>query len=342
MARWEVRAKDRAAQIDAPNWLVALGLALEDLALDPEAMTRMVCDVREDGSLRVREPLSGDTIALRRVSAPQWRAAAAQDWGQVEEIFALEPQPEEPKRPAPGAARFALADADPGDEESVSDHTTGTSFGLDDDLLDSWGEPTGEAPPPLSMPAPRVEAPPEEDFDPFFDEPEDLLDSDARVPSSVQLVLLERGLEIAAARRPAEAADLALTVLRQVVPAESGLVLLHNRAGLLFLAAQGPRATKLLGSTVPGTMGIAGFVATRGEPLLLHNPDADIRHDPGWDARTGLRTRAVLAVPLRDTHSQVRGCLHLSNPPSRFLPWHLEAAQSVAVALAEALRALGG
>lgn len=336
MPRWEVRAKDRTVQVEADNWLIALGFAVVELGLDADAMTRMVCDAREDGSLRVREPLSGMILGLHRVRTVVARAREA--WNdQVEDIFDLDAQLDESVAPTTGAARFALADAA---EEASGPDPTDLPIDEDDDFFDGWGERTGDTPPPLAMPFPRVDDD-MDGVDPFFDDEQDVSRS-SYLPPSVQITLLERGLEIAGARSPESAADLALTVLRQVIPSEAGSVLIHSRGMLLFLAAQGPRAERLHGATMPANIGIAGFVAGRGESLMVNNTSGDIRHDPHWDGMTGYRTKSVLAVPLRDARDEVRGCMELLNPPSRFLPWHLEAAQSVAVALAEALRALTG
>ncbi len=332
MPRWEVRSKDRAVQVEAQNWLVALGMALDELVLDPEAMTRMVCDNREDGSLRVREPLSGATLTLRKVQATVVRPSTPSWNGQVEDIFALD----ESVGGQEGAATFAMADS--GRHSAHSPQADALVPADDDEFFDGWDQaPAG--PPPLSMPFPKMEQ--QDDVDPFFDDEQEISVS-SRVPASVQIALLERGLEIASARRPQEAADLALTVLRQMIPSDAGAVILRTRGTLIFLAAQGPRADVLQGLVMPASQGLAGFVATRGESLMVNNTAADIRHDPDWDIKTGYRTKAALVVPLRDARDEVRGCLQLLNPPGRFLPWHLEAAQSVAVALAEALRALGG
>lgn len=336
MPRWEVRAKDRTVQVEADNWLIALGFAVVELGLDADAMTRMVCDAREDGSLRVREPLSGMILGLHRVRTVVSRAR--EGWNdQVEEIFDLDAQLDESVAPTAGAARFALADAEDQPEDLASEDLM---IDEDDDFFEGWSQHSGDTPPPLEMPFPRVDD--EMDgVDPFFDDEMDVSLS-SYVPPSVQLTLLERGLEIAGARAPEEAADLALTVLRQVIPSEAGRVLVHSRGMLLVLAAQGPRADRLGGATLPANIGLAGFVAARGESLMVNNTSGDIRHDPQWDAMTGYRTKSALTVPLRDARDDVRGCIELLNPPGRFLPWHLEAAQSVAVALAEALRALAG
>lgn len=340
MARWEVRVRDRTVNNEAPNWLVALGLAVAELDLDADVLSRMVCDRREDGSLRVVEPVSGTSYSVRRLVSQVRRATPTpSSWDdRVEDIFSLDAsiEPGERPRPKAGAASFRMAD---GLDEEEQDLDSDAVVPVEDDFFDDWGEPSGESPPPLSMPSPATPRHVENDISSIFDEPTDMREA-ARVPMAVTITLLERGMEIAAARRPEEAADLALTVLRQVVSAEAGAVLLTQRGSLLFLTAQGPRSESLRGMSIPLTTGLAGYVATRGEPVMVHNVSADIRHDPNMDLSTGYRTRAMLAVPLKDSRDELHGCLQLLNPPGRFLPWHLEAAQSVAVALAEALRAL--
>ena len=112
--------------------------------------------------------------------------------------------------------------------------------------------------------------------------------------------------------------------------------------GLFFLAAQGPRATETRGIVIPHGSGIAGHAIAQGNAVIVHNASADIRHYVELDTRLGYRTKAVLVVPLRDGQDIIHGCIELLNPPTRFQPWHLEAARTVAVALAQALRGRGG
>ena len=101
MPRWEVRVRDRTVQSEAPNWLVALGLALAELDLDADPLSRMVCDNRDDGSLRVVDPASGTTYTVRRVVTQVRRVSAAEAiWDdQVEDIFSLD-NSQEPREPA--------------------------------------------------------------------------------------------------------------------------------------------------------------------------------------------------------------------------------------------------
>ena len=58
---------------------------------------------------------------------------------------------------------------------------------------------------------------------------------------------------------PRVAGQLALTVLREVVPAESGAVILEERGYLRFTAVSGPHAQKLVGVRLPLGTGVAGF-----------------------------------------------------------------------------------
>lgn len=350
MPRWEIRVREQVLQQDAANWLIALGLAVESLGLDAESLSRMVCDLREDGGLWIREPIAGLTIQIRRSAETPRRAPVSGpnfSDGSVEDIFSLdvEEPPPPPPPPSRSPARFAMADAN--SEEEEDDTLPGATPGSwampsVDPWADGLDDQSDSSPPPLSLSMPRLEqaAPPPPEEDPFFDDDVTPLRSPAaeRMPMELAIVLLERGIEIAQAKSPAEAADLALTVLRQAVPAESGAVLLRHREGLQVIAAQGPAARSVQGLTLATGQGLAGYSVSRGESLIVQNAQADIRHDRETDARTGYATKAVLVVPLKDASAAIHGCVQLLNPPARFLQWHLEAAQSVAVALAEALR----
>ena len=349
MPRWEIRAAERITQKDAPNWLVALGLAVEELALDAEAFSRMICDHRNDGLMVIREPIAGLNLTLRRLTGSSVRPAReAGRWdpsaGQVEDIFELDFGGEEQPAPKPrGPARFALADSTDDDDTLPSQHSGNAASAADfDELFDDWGDGGDSLPPPVNMPAPRMGHDSSGiDADALFGTTNPG-SADMQLPQHVALALLERGVEIANAPREVDAANLALTVLRQVVPAESGSVLVIGTNGLGFLAVQGPRASELRGASLPLGLGIAGFAVANGKSLIVHNARADIRFFGGMDVRSGYRTQAILAVPLRDARDTLHGCIELLNPPSRFLPWHLEAAQTVAVALAERLRSRGG
>jgi HD-GYP domain-containing protein (c-di-GMP phosphodiesterase class II) len=60
-------------------------------------------------------------------------------------------------------------------------------------------------------------------------------------------------------------------------------------------------------------LGIAGFVAMTGEPLLIPEAHADARFDASFDRRTGYFTRNLLCVPLKDSAGEVLGVIQVIN-----------------------------
>eukprot|EP01104_Vermistella_antarctica_P007904 TRINITY_DN1957_c0_g2_i2.p1 TRINITY_DN1957_c0_g2~~TRINITY_DN1957_c0_g2_i2.p1 ORF type:complete len:268 (-),score=25.35 TRINITY_DN1957_c0_g2_i2:101-904(-) len=64
---------------------------------------------------------------------------------------------------------------------------------------------------------------------------------------------------------------------------------------------------------IPLSMGIAGHVATTGQPL--HVPDCyqDPRFNPAVDKRTGYRTMNIICAPVLDKHGNVVGVLEAVN-----------------------------
>merc|ERR1719183_2674732 len=50
---------------------------------------------------------------------------------------------------------------------------------------------------------------------------------------------------------------------------------------------------------IPITTGIAGRVATSGEPLIINDAYADERFNRSNDLKTGFRTHSILCVPLK-------------------------------------------
>lgn len=107
----------------------------------------------------------------------------------------------------------------------------------------------------------------------------------------------------------------------------------RSEAGSLYLVEEGPAGKRLRFKLAQNdavrfafterTMAVdeaslAGFVALRGEPILLDDayaiPDsAPYRHNTNFDAATGWRTRAVLVVPMKDHRGELVGVLQLMN-----------------------------
>jgi len=74
---------------------------------------------------------------------------------------------------------------------------------------------------------------------------------------------------------------------------------------------------------IPKSAGIAGCVASTGEPLIINEPYSDERFDKDIDKRTGYMTRNILALPIHDNEGKIIGVFQAINKmpaPARFSP----------------------
>lgn len=101
---------------------------------------------------------------------------------------------------------------------------------------------------------------------------------------------------------------------KKVMSAEaSSLMLLDQEQGVLrFQAARGKAAGQFKEATIKLGHGLAGWVAERGEPLLVPDAYADPRFDRRFDELTRFRTRSILTVPLL-AKQRVLGVLQVIN-----------------------------
>jgi len=67
---------------------------------------------------------------------------------------------------------------------------------------------------------------------------------------------------------------------------------------------------------IPMTAGIAGTVATTGEPLAIHDAYSDERFNKSVDIKTGFKTRDILCVPLKSKKVGIIGVVQLINKTS--------------------------
>jgi sigma-B regulation protein RsbU (phosphoserine phosphatase) len=102
----------------------------------------------------------------------------------------------------------------------------------------------------------------------------------------------------------------AMVVLR----AEDGSLLLLDEESdeLVFAVVHGDIQGELRGYRIGGDIGIAGWVATEGEPLIVNNPRQDWRFSPQIDEAFGFVTRSILCVPMI-TRGQLVGVIELLN-----------------------------
>jgi two-component system NtrC family sensor kinase len=91
---------------------------------------------------------------------------------------------------------------------------------------------------------------------------------------------------------------------KSLLDVEAASVLLHTAVlgqggdELVFAAATGSTSEKLLGTRLPITAGVAGWVMREKQPALVADAQSDLRFDNRIDATTGMTTCSLLAVPL--------------------------------------------
>ncbi len=109
-----------------------------------------------------------------------------------------------------------------------------------------------------------------------------------------------------------------MELAKEVMKAEaSSLMLLDQETDeLVFQVAQGAKGGTLKARRMPKSGGIAGWVATHGEPLLIEDAYADSRFNPDFDRKTGFRTRSILTAPLK-AKGEVLGIVQVINPLER-------------------------
>ncbi len=132
------------------------------------------------------------------------------------------------------------------------------------------------------------------------------------------------GIALSAERDIEKLLEKILTESRRFSRSEAGsLYLLEDDAGgrrLRFKLAQNDAVEfRFVERTVPvDETSLAGYVALRGEPLVLTDayalpPGVPYRHNDLFDLASGWRTRAVLVVPMRDHRGELVGVLQLMN-----------------------------
>ncbi len=99
-----------------------------------------------------------------------------------------------------------------------------------------------------------------------------------------------------------------------VISAEDGSLLLLDEETdeLVFAVVHGDIRGQLRGYRIGGDIGIAGWVATEGEPLIVNSPRQDWRFSPQIDEAFGFVTRSILCVPMV-TRGKLVGVIELLN-----------------------------
>lgn len=257
---------------------------------------------------------------------------------------------------------FSCSTADNG-EVTVEDHGTGHHWVVrprnPGSVVPAAARTQGPTPPPPTLretagPTPRRlmephrrawrSVPPRPlwapDAAPRSEPPEANRDPRSRPPPNLAETLFESASTIQDQATLESACLLTLDHALAVVPAEAGSVLqaVEVEQKLIFAAVRGDSADALRGKSVPWGTGIVGAATVGGVPIVVRDAHADPRHDGSFDAETGFVTKGLLAVPIR-SESGFYGVIEIINPRGAdgFQPWHVDAVESLAKALADRL-----
>ena len=98
--------------------------------------------------------------------------------------------------------------------------------------------------------------------------------------------------------------------------ASSFLLVDHDKQELVFAHTHGEAAGSLRGRRMPMSDGIAGWVATHGEPVVVNDVSNDPRFNSQIDSCTGFQTRSAVCVPVQ-TRGKTIGVLEVLNKRGR-------------------------
>ena len=93
----------------------------------------------------------------------------------------------------------------------------------------------------------------------------------------------------------------------------STLFLLNRETNQLWTKIAKADGKTIVEIRIPANKGIAGYVASTGQPLNITDAYDDPRFDPSTDQQTGYRTRTVLCMPVHNAKGELIGVTQLIN-----------------------------
>ena len=93
----------------------------------------------------------------------------------------------------------------------------------------------------------------------------------------------------------------------------STLFMLSKDTGELWSKVATADGKDLMEIRIPSNRGIAGYVASTGQPLNIPDAYQDPRFDPSTDQKTGYKTRNILCMPVFNTGKDLIGVTQLIN-----------------------------
>lgn len=132
---------------------------------------------------------------------------------------------------------------------------------------------------------------------------------------ALQLGTLNRiGRTITSWLDPDQVPTVIMEQVTRLLNVEEGSLLLldHDTDEMVFTYTTGPVGQKLLGQRLKLDAGLAGYVYSSGQTVIVNDVQSDTRFDGSTDETTGYTTRSMLAVPLRAVGG-VQGVIEVMN-----------------------------
>lgn len=104
------------------------------------------------------------------------------------------------------------------------------------------------------------------------------------------------------------------TALKAMDAADGSLLLVDEETDeLVFAVVKGALQSSLRGYRIPKTVGVAGWVVTHAEPLIVDHPRLDDRFYTRVDETFGFKTSSLICAPLLLGRDKVIGVIEVLN-----------------------------
>ncbi len=110
-----------------------------------------------------------------------------------------------------------------------------------------------------------------------------------------------------------------------------------DNGDLICRQATGPRSEKVIGWRLTSGEGIAGWVATHGQSVIVSDAQEDERHFSGVNQQTGLSLRSMVSVPLKVKEHTIGVLQVVDEQARRFDKSHLTLLELIASSAARAI-----
>lgn len=311
--------------VEAPNWLGALKTGLRNIG-ETQAISNVMCDIKEDSSIHVTDSVSGRVFRLKEVTAPAPKAAPAPA-APAPAPAAAAPAPA-PAEPAPSAAPVAAAPPPPAPAPAPAPAAKAAAPASPKPTKSGSANPAAKMPNVASArrvtgqfqsaPAPVEQKQTKEKLEQPIGRAATAKAEPA--PFNVEDALAEMFEKMqdlySDTLEKERIAGFLLDLAMQYVKSDAGTFYTSDLSGtdLEFTAVRGPKANELKksGIKVPVGQGIVGFCAQEGVSLAI----SDVKKDPRFKAsisdKIGYECRNMVCAPLY-RNGRLWGALQLIN-----------------------------